>query len=72
MKGENMKKTNKPTFSKVALGAVTGMALTTGFANAALDVSGIQLDVSQVEVIGLTIMTALGVIWVVKKVISML
>lgn len=67
-----MKKTNKPTFSKVALGAATGMALTTGFANAALDVSGIQLDVSQVEVIGLTIMTALGVIWVVKKVISML
>lgn len=50
-------------------------AVTLGFAtsaNAALDTSGIKLDVAQVEVIGLTIMGALGLIWVVRKVISML
>lgn len=39
---------------------------------AALDVSGIALDVTQVEVIALTIMAALGLIWVVRKVVSML
>ena len=55
--------------------AVLATGLTLGFtssANAALDVSGVALDVSQVEVIGLTIMGALALVWVVKKVISML
>ena len=68
MKREN---TRKSTFGKLGL-AIGGVVLASSSANAALDVSGIALDVGQVEVIGLTIMGALATIWVVKKVISML
>ena len=74
MKGEQKMKNEqqKPSLAKRVLGGATAVAVASSFAHAELDVSGIKLDVSQVEVIGLTIMTALGVIWVVKKVISML
>ena len=59
-------------FIKKPLVGLGALALGATTANAALDVSGVTLDVSQVEVIGLTIMTALGLIWVVKKVLSVL
>ena len=68
MKREN---TKKSTFGKGAL-ALGAVVATSTFANAALDVSTIGLNVDQVEVIGLTIMGALASIWVVKKVITML
>jgi hypothetical protein len=59
--------------AKAKLAVFTGLfAVGATQANAALDVSGIALDVGQVEVIGLTIMGALALIWVVRKVISML
>ncbi len=62
---------NKSTFTKGAL-ALSAVVATSTLANASMDLSTLKLDVSQVEVIGLTIMGALASIWVVKKVISML
>lgn len=61
----------KNFFKKMALASAVALGFTST-ANAALDTSGIALDVGQVEVIGLTIMGALALIWVVRKVISML
>lgn len=58
----------KKTFLKVvALGA-----LVTASANAAIDPSTITLDTTPVETLGLTILGALAVIWVARKVIGFL
>jgi hypothetical protein len=48
------------------------LALIATGANAAVDVSGVALDTSPVEAIAVTMLGALGIIWVARKVIGFL
>ncbi len=66
-----MKKFLTSMKSKV-LGAVGFAAVATGSANAAIDPSSITLDTTPVETLGLTILGALAVIWVARKVVGFL
>ncbi len=58
----------KSIFSK----AVALIAVATVAANAAIDPSSITLDTTPVETLGLTVLGALAVIWVARKVVSFL
>jgi len=52
--------------------AVIGSAILTVNAMAAVDVSGVALDTAPVETIAGVMLTALGIIWVARKVVSFL
>jgi len=52
----------------VGVAAIAGMTM----ANAAVDVSGVALDTAPVETIAVTMLGALGIIWVARKVVSFL
>ena len=60
------------TMKKLLLLASAGFALLTTSASAAIDPSTIALDTTPVEVLGLTILGALAVIWVARKVVGFL
>ena len=47
-------------------------AIGTAGANAAVDVTGVTLDTSPVETLAVTILSALAIIWVARKVIGFL
>lgn len=51
--------------------ALVSVAVATS-ANAAIDVSGVTLDTGPVEAIGVIMLTALGLIWVAKRVVGFL
>ena len=52
---------------------ITGLiALAATASNAAVDVSGVVLDTAPVETIAVTMLGALGIIWVARQVINFL
>lgn len=64
----------KKFFSSVKgkiLGAISFAAVSTN-ANAAVDVTGVTLDTSAVELLAVSILGALSLIWVARKVIGFL
>lgn len=59
--------------AKAKFGVIVGaVALVTNSANAAVDVSGITLDVTSVETLAGAMLGALALIWVARKIIGFL
>lgn len=59
--------------AKAKFGVIGGaVALVTNSANAAVDVSGITLDVTSVETLAGAMLAALALIWVARKIIGFL
>ncbi len=59
---------NKTVKKGLILAGVLGGTM----ANAAVDVSGVALDTAPVETIAVTMLAALGIIWVARKVVNFL
>ena len=59
-------------FNSVKKGLVLAGVLVGTVANAAVDVSGVTLDTAPVETIAVTMLGALAVIWVARKVVGFL
>jgi len=57
---------------KKGLVAVGILAVTTVASQAAVDVSGVALDTAPVETIAVTMLGALGIIWVARQVVNFL
>jgi len=51
---------------------VAGVLATTVASQAAVDVSGVALDTAPVETIAVTMLGALGIIWVARQVVNFL
>ncbi len=64
-----MKKFFQSVKGKV-LGAIGFASLTATQASAAVDVSGVSLDVSSVETLAAAILGALALIWVAKRIVG--
>jgi len=54
----------------VIVGALTALAATASMA--AVDVTAVKLDTAPVETIAVTMLSALGIIWVAKQVVGFL
>ena len=62
----------KKFFSSIGAKVLGLFAVGTVGANAAVDVTGVALDTSPVETLAVTILGALAIIWVARKVIGFL
>jgi len=58
------------TFKGKVLGAIGFASAMATQANAAVDVSGVTLDVTSVETMASTMLGALALIWVAKRIVS--
>ena len=57
---------------KIIAGVATGAAITATNASAAVDLTGVTLDTTSPETLAATVLTGLGVIWGIRKLIKLI